>query len=176
MFYGRVSRYVYVLETGEVKEILQGDGGEQGDALMPELFALGLDDALKEISGTLQEGELVFAYLDDVYLLVDRDRARGAFDEAERPQRRSVRKLRAATNVSCPARGHQKPQKPPRAGEKDSKPRQPPLHVHLPRGRRPGARAHPLVAGRHRAGGAASGGQPRAHGTRRCVRPKPEPC
>ena len=45
MFYGRISRCPYVLENGEVREILQGDGGEQGDSLMKQLFALGLDEA-----------------------------------------------------------------------------------------------------------------------------------
>ena len=36
-------------EMGEVHDILQGEGGEQGDPLMPALFALGQQEALEAI-------------------------------------------------------------------------------------------------------------------------------
>ena len=49
---------------------------------MPQLFALSLDEALEEISAMLRDDELVFAYFDDVYLLIDRERARELFDAA----------------------------------------------------------------------------------------------
>ncbi|CAE7941576.1 unnamed protein product, partial [Symbiodinium sp. KB8] len=41
MFYGQASRYVYYDEEGVGHEVLQGEGGEQGDPLMPGLYALG---------------------------------------------------------------------------------------------------------------------------------------
>ena len=150
---------------------------------MPELFALGLDDALKEISGTLQEGELVFAYLDDVYLLVDRDRARGAFDEAERPRRNSApqRMFRALRAGIKSRKSHRVQAK--RIRSRGSSRRMciypevedPALALTLRWPVVPEL-AHLLVAGGPRAGGAASGRPPRARGTWRCVRPKPEPC
>eukprot|EP00973_Karenia_brevis_P007023 953139-Karenia_brevis.AAC.1 len=42
---------------------------------MPALFSLGLDLALKEACEGLQSDELAFAFLDDIYLLVHRNRA-----------------------------------------------------------------------------------------------------
>ena len=83
MFYGQTSEYYWTDEDSEVWPIEQGDGGEQGDPLMPALFALGLhsalvssDDKLQELmfeSGPIPEdGEgyftpLLFAFLDDLY-------------------------------------------------------------------------------------------------------------
>ena len=96
MFYGHTSEYYWTDEDSEVWPIEQGDGGEQGDPLMPALFALGLhsalvssDDKLQELmfeSGPIPEdGEgyftpLLFAFLDDLYLVTVRDIARQAFD------------------------------------------------------------------------------------------------
>ena len=45
--------------------IPQGEGGEQGDALMPLLFAVGQHTALEEASAQLWPGE---RNLDDIYL------------------------------------------------------------------------------------------------------------
>ena len=45
-FYGRPSTHLWEDENGTVREIQQGEGGEQGDPLMPALFALGQHDAL----------------------------------------------------------------------------------------------------------------------------------
>ena len=39
LFYGDPSTYLW--EDGDVHHIHQGEGGEQGDALMPMLFCLG---------------------------------------------------------------------------------------------------------------------------------------
>ena len=96
MFYGHTSEYYWTDEDSEVWPIEQGDGGEQGDPLMPALFALGLhsalvssDDKLKELnmeSGPIDwDGNgsftpLLFAFLDDLYLVTVRDIARQAFD------------------------------------------------------------------------------------------------
>ena len=41
-FYGNPSTYLWEDETGNVQDIPQGEGREQGDPLMPLLFALGL--------------------------------------------------------------------------------------------------------------------------------------
>lgn len=80
MFYGQPSEYIYTTDDGVSHVVRQGEGGEQGDALMPALFSLGLDRPLKQGGEILQDGELAFAYLDDVYLLVKRDRARYVYD------------------------------------------------------------------------------------------------
>ena len=54
--------------AGETHTIQQGEGGEQGDALMPLLFSLGQQRALRAIAGELQAGERVFASLDDLHV------------------------------------------------------------------------------------------------------------
>eukprot|EP00969_Alexandrium_andersonii_P173016 7647649-Alexandrium_andersonii.AAC.1 len=47
-FYGRQSKYLWYDASGEPHEILQGEGGEQGDPLMPALYASGQHAALAE--------------------------------------------------------------------------------------------------------------------------------
>ena len=47
--------------------IRQGEGGEQGDPLMPLLFSLGAKRALEEAAADLAQGESLFAFLDDAY-------------------------------------------------------------------------------------------------------------
>ena len=49
-------------DEGVPHEILQGEGGEQGDPLMPALYALGQHEALSQVHATLRQGELLFAY------------------------------------------------------------------------------------------------------------------
>ena len=68
-FYGQPSRYVWEDELGEVHHINQGEGGEQGDALMPLLFSLGQHAALEAVKARLLPGERLFAFLDDVYVV-----------------------------------------------------------------------------------------------------------
>ena len=60
---------------GLVNHVQQGEGGEQGDPLMPMLFALGQHSALVAISERLQEGELLFAFHDDLYVKSSPNRA-----------------------------------------------------------------------------------------------------
>ena len=67
--YGQQSRYLWRDDEGTCHEVLQGEGGEQGDALMPALFSLGLADALREAQAQLQPNELVIAYLDERSIL-----------------------------------------------------------------------------------------------------------
>ena len=68
-FYGSPSTYLWEDEMGETQEIPQGEGGEQGDQLMPMLFALGQHRALEAVQSRLRDGEKLFAFLDDVCLV-----------------------------------------------------------------------------------------------------------
>ena len=61
-------------EMGNPQDIPQGEGGEQGDPLMPLLFAFGLHRALTAVQERLVPGEKVFALLDDVYVICARYR------------------------------------------------------------------------------------------------------
>ena len=63
------SSYIWEDELGVSQDIAQGEGGEQGDPLMPLLFNLGQHRALEAIATRLEEGERLFAYLDDVYVV-----------------------------------------------------------------------------------------------------------
>ena len=63
MFYGKDSTYVWYDDEGAPHEILQGEGGEQGDQLMPALYALGQHAALTQVHATLRQDEMLFAYL-----------------------------------------------------------------------------------------------------------------
>ena len=64
--YGRPSTHLWEDEMGEVHEIAQGEGGEQGDPLMPLLFSLGQHAALAAADARLEDGERLFACLDDI--------------------------------------------------------------------------------------------------------------
>ena len=58
--------------------IKQGEGGEQGDAMMPLLFSLGQHSALLKVQEQLHEGEFLLAFLDDIYSHHARAREGGA--------------------------------------------------------------------------------------------------
>ena len=70
LFYS-TSTHVWEDEMGDPQMIPQGEGGEQGDPLMPLLFSLGQHSALDAVISRLQEGERLFAFLDDLYVLCD---------------------------------------------------------------------------------------------------------
>ena len=53
-FYGNPSRDFWEDDEGVVHEIDQGEGGEQGDPLMPLLFSLGQHAALRAVQRQLQ--------------------------------------------------------------------------------------------------------------------------
>ena len=80
-FYTAPSRFVWHDAAGRPHAIDQAEGGEQGDPLMPALYALGQHPALVELQRHLRPGELVFAYLDDIYAIVPSARARVVFDQ-----------------------------------------------------------------------------------------------
>ena len=66
-FYDSPSTYLWEDELGTTQHVPQGEGGEQGDPLMPLLFALGQHRSLVAIQERLRGDERVFAYLDDIY-------------------------------------------------------------------------------------------------------------
>ena len=68
MFYSGPSTYLWEDEMGVTQHIAQGEGGEQGDPLMPRLFALGQHGALEATQTRLGRGEHVMAFLDDIYI------------------------------------------------------------------------------------------------------------
>ena len=57
-----------------MREIQQGEGGEQGDPLMPAPFAMGQHQALQVVQESLQPTETLMAFLDDVCVLSNPDR------------------------------------------------------------------------------------------------------
>ena len=69
MFYGRSSEYLWESDSGEVHRIPQGEGGEQGDPMMPLLYSLGQHGALEAASNHFSRGERLFAFLDDTYIV-----------------------------------------------------------------------------------------------------------
>ena len=69
ILYGQPSTYLWEDDVGEVHTVPQGEGGEQGDPLMPLLFCLGQHPALAAVSASLREGERLFAFLDDLYIV-----------------------------------------------------------------------------------------------------------
>ena len=80
MFYGKKSTYLWTDEESIVHYIEQGDGGEQGDPLMPALFALGQHAALVAAKEKLNDEDCLFAFLDDLYAITNKERAKSVFD------------------------------------------------------------------------------------------------
>ena len=74
LFYGQPSRYLWEDEDGAIHHIHQGEGGEQGDPLMPLLFSLGQHAALEAVRRRLRVGERLFAFLDDIYVTTTPER------------------------------------------------------------------------------------------------------
>ena len=73
-FYGSVSTYLWQDDEGIVHDVHQGEGGEQGDALMPALFALGQHQALVVVHDQLAPHERLFAFHDDIYAVCSPER------------------------------------------------------------------------------------------------------
>ena len=76
-FYGQPSSHIWEDEVGEVQDIPQGEGGDQ-DPLVPLLFSL-VHPFLRSAADHLREGEKIFAFLDDVYLVCTPDRVLEVF-------------------------------------------------------------------------------------------------
>ena len=80
LWYARRSHFLWTDDSNTTHDVFQGEGGEQGDPLMPALFALAQHDALEAAAGQLREGERLLAFLDDLYVVTSRDRDRAAFE------------------------------------------------------------------------------------------------
>ena len=65
---------------GQTRTICQAEGGEQGDPLMPLLFSLAIHNALAEVKREQLPGELLFAFLDDIYVVCSQARVRTVFN------------------------------------------------------------------------------------------------
>ena len=81
-FYGSASSYTWLDDNGGEHEVVQGEGGEQGDPLMPALYSLAQHAALSEAAAGLRE---IFAFLDDTYVVSAPERAgelHGALEDA----------------------------------------------------------------------------------------------
>ena len=79
MFYGSPSQYLWEDEGGVTHTIHQGEGGEQGDAMMPLLYSLGQHRALQLVQDELREDEALLAFLDDTYLVTSPERTTTVF-------------------------------------------------------------------------------------------------
>ena len=90
MWLNRRSKFVWTDDSGQQHDVTQGEGGEQGDALMPALFCLAMRPALEEIQQRLAPGDLVVAYLDDVYILTRPERHVRRMTQQQRYFRGSV--------------------------------------------------------------------------------------
>ena len=73
-FYGNPFSYLWDDNDGETDEIRQGEKGEQGDPLMPMLYALGQHQALRSVQSRLRRHERFLALDDDVYAVAQPER------------------------------------------------------------------------------------------------------
>ena len=64
--------------------ITQAEGGEQGDPLMPALFALAFAPALRDLHADLRPDEQALAFLDDAYILAPPHRVLELYQRFER--------------------------------------------------------------------------------------------
>ena len=84
LWYGQESTDFWWDEDGQRRTIHQRDGCEQGDALAPALYALGLHDAFVAADEQLRPGECLAAFLDDGYLVTTPSGARAPGNAALR--------------------------------------------------------------------------------------------
>ena len=82
LFYSSPSMYWWTDDAGGTHEVWQG--GEQGDPLMPALYACGQHRALVHVSEELLDSERLFAFMDDVYVCCGPDRVAAIHQLLER--------------------------------------------------------------------------------------------
>ena len=71
MFHGAPSQYFWEDDSGTVHTIDQGEGGEQGDALMPLFYSFGQQSASQKLhSEELRDEETLLAFLDDTHVVI----------------------------------------------------------------------------------------------------------
>ena len=73
-FHDNPSTYLWENDTGDVRRVRQSEGGEQGDPLMPSLFSVGQHRAMVVVQAEWNEGERLFAFLDDIYVVCSPDK------------------------------------------------------------------------------------------------------
>ena len=78
-FYGQERSYLFYDAFGRAHDVLQAEGREQGDPLMPGLFAVAIHPALVATQTALRGGERLYAFLDDAYLTRDPQCVRATF-------------------------------------------------------------------------------------------------
>ena len=78
-FYGQPSLHIWEDKVGDVQDVHQGEGGDQGDPLMPLLFSIAMHPSPVSTGDLLREGEKLFAFLDDVYLICKPERVLEVF-------------------------------------------------------------------------------------------------
>ena len=83
-FYGRPSKCFWEDDYGMTHEILQGEGGEQGDPLMPALFALGQHGALVAAQSAMHPSAKLMAFQDDVYVVSNPPQVAACYTHLER--------------------------------------------------------------------------------------------
>ena len=69
MFYGRSSEHLWEMGDGQIHRIQQGEGGEQGDPMIPLLYCLGQHGALEPAHSQFTRGERLPAFLDDTFIV-----------------------------------------------------------------------------------------------------------
>ena len=79
VFFGDRSEYLWYDDDGQEHSVWQGEGGEQGDPLMPALYSLGQHPALQAVQELLQDDEYLLAFLDDVYFVCQPERVQVLF-------------------------------------------------------------------------------------------------
>ena len=82
-FHGQPSQYLWEDAEGIVHTVAQGEEGEQGDPSCPLLFSLGQHAALQAAHSRMRAGETLFAFLDDVYFVVQPDRVGDVYQVVE---------------------------------------------------------------------------------------------
>ena len=80
LFYGEASTLFWEDEDGLSNEVIQQQGGEQGDPWMPALFSLAMHPGLVRASAALEDGEAILSFLDDTYIVAKRQNVRRLYD------------------------------------------------------------------------------------------------
>ena len=78
--YTEPTPYKWQDDEGHRHDIEQHESGEQGDPLMPLLFSLAIHNALAAVKEELEAGEMLFAFLDDIYVFSRSDRTRPIYN------------------------------------------------------------------------------------------------
>ena len=84
LFYSGPSAHLWEDAEGVEQTIHQGEGGEQGDPIVPLLFSMGQLDALSAIHEGMRVHERLFAFLVDIWLVSKPERVGDLHNSAER--------------------------------------------------------------------------------------------